>query len=188
MFKHIVLSCVIAAALAGCSGGGNPTPVTPVTPSPGSGTATPSASPSAVASVTPSATPTVAAPTATPSAGPSATASASAAPTAMPTATASSSAITSSVNPIILTSNVHSSGCTVSAPQFTITESGYTGAFTAVSGNTSLVTVSGGPTTFTATQETAMDVQLGTMTNITVKDANNNQLVIAVYFNGYCLN
>jgi hypothetical protein len=145
------------AAVAGSGSGTNPTP-TPAS------AATPTTSPTAIPTVVAIAT-----------------------PTPMPAVTPTPSPITGPAS-IALANNTTSPGCAnENASAFTVAESGYTGAFTATSANTSLVTVAQtGPAAFTAT-EAQPPPAFGTSTSIVVADANGNKLTIPVSFNVVCL-
>ena len=143
---------ILAAAIGGCSGG-----TTVLTPQASSApthapTHAPTTAPTTVPTATPTATPTTA-PTNTPSPSPS--------------PTSSSSAIV--LNPTSVVVGPVGSGCTQTA-QFVASEAGYNGSFSAVSNNTSVVTVT--PTqapggSFTVTSATSQSQQ---STTITVSD------------------
>ncbi len=168
------------ALLAGCSNPGvtltpqhvlpTPTPTiagsTPTpTPTPTAAGSTPTPTPTPTATVagtpTPTPTPTVAGATPTPTPSPTPT------PTASPSGT-----IVFMPNPVIV--SAQGSGCTTTA-SFSVSESGYSGTFTAVSQNTSIATVaptSGVADDFTVTSVTTTNG--GTGTTIVVTDGNGH--------------
>ncbi len=164
------------ALLAGCSSPGvtlTPQHVLPTpTPTIAGSTPTPTPTPTAAGS-TPTPTPT---PTATVAGTPTPTPTptiAGATPTPTPTPTAAPGVFTFMPNPVIVAAQ--GSGCTTTA-SFSVSETGYSGTFTAVSQNTSIATVaptSGVADDFTVTSVTTNNGG-GVGTTIVVTDANGN--------------
>jgi hypothetical protein len=173
-FAARALGTVLAAGalLAGCSGGSvtltpqhvapTPTPTPTVsgatpTPTPVASTPTPTPTPTVAGTPTPTPTPTVAGAT----------------PTPTPTPTVMSGTFTFSPNPIIVAPQ--GTGCATSA-SFTVSETGYSGTFTAVSQNTAIATVA--PTNGIANDFTVTSVTMnnngGQGTTIVVTDQNGH--------------
>jgi hypothetical protein len=160
--------------------GPTPTPTTGPTSTPTTGpTATPTVAPTATPTVAPTATPTVA-PTATPTVAPTATPTV--APTATPTIAPTAAPLVVTPNPISLTQTGNFN--------VGVSESGFNGPITAVSGDTSIVTVASSPVTMTAGSVTVVVNALNAgSTTLTVSDGTQIDVVtVHVTLTGVIIN